>query len=145
MKKMTYCIYINILEYIGKVWRYTEEANNAEELFEINEQMNLNASLTLLSNIGENVLKLSQNLKKEYPNIEWKQIREFRNRIVHDYIGIDLAIIYEIITNDLKLLKTDIEKIITDKIKSKVFDIEEVKISKESQYYKYIQFENIVE
>ena len=75
---------LNILEYIGKVWRYTEEANNAEELFEI-------------------------------------------------------------ITNDLKLLKTDIEKIITDKIKSKIFDIEEVKISKESQYYKYIKFENIVE
>ena len=135
---------LNILEYIGKVWRYTEEANNAEELFEINEQMNLNASLTLLSNIGENVLKLSQNLRKEYSNIEWKQVREFRNRIVHDYVGIDLAIIYEIITNDLKLLKTDIEKIITDKIKSKIFDIEEVKISKESQYYKYIQFENIV-
>ena len=135
---------LNILEYIGKVWKYTEETNNAEELFEINEQMNLNASLTLLSNIGENVLKLSQNLKKEYSNIEWKQIREFRNRIVHDYVGIDLAIIYEIITNDLKTLKTDIEKIINDKIKSKIFDIEEIKISKESNYYKYIQFENII-
>ena len=135
---------LNILEYIGKVWKYTEETNNAEELFEINEQMNLNASLTLLSNIGENVLKLSQNLKKEYSNIEWKKIREFRNRIVHDYVGIDLAIIYEIITNDLKILKTDIEKIINDKIKSKIFDIEEIKISKESTYYKYIQFENII-
>ena len=135
---------LNILEYIGKVWKYTEETNNAEELFEINEQMNLNASLTLLSNIGENVLKLSQNLKKEYSNIEWKQIREFRNRIVHDYVGIDLAIIYEIITNDLKTLKTDIEKIINDRIKSKIFDIEEIKISKESNYYKYIQFENII-
>jgi len=135
---------LNILEYIGKVWKYTEETNNAEELFEINEQMNLNASLTLLSNIGENVLKLSQNLKKEYSNIEWKQIREFRNRIVHDYVGIDLAIIYEIITNDLKTLKIDIEKIINDKIKSKIFDIEEIKISKESNYYKYIQFENII-
>ena len=136
---------LNILEYIGKIWRYTEEANNAEELFEINEQMNLNASLTLLSNIGENVVKLSQNLKKDYSNIKWKQIREFRNRIVHDYVGIDLAIIYEIITNDLKLLKTDVEKIITDKIKSKIFNIEELKISKESQYYKYIDFENIIE
>jgi uncharacterized protein with HEPN domain len=38
---------LNILEYIGKVWKYTEKAKNAEELFEINEQMNLNASLTL--------------------------------------------------------------------------------------------------
>ena len=135
---------LNILEYIGKVWKYTEKAKNAEELFEINEQMNLNASLTLLSNIGENVLKLSQNLKKEYSNIEWKHIKEFRNRIVHDYVGIDLAIVYEIIANDLKILKADIENIIIDKIKTKIFDIEEVKISSESTFYKYVQFENII-
>ena len=44
---------LNILECIGKVWKYTEETNDAEELFELNDQMNLNASLTLLANIGE--------------------------------------------------------------------------------------------
>ena len=55
-----------------------------------------------------------------------------------------MAIVYEIITKDLKILKTDIEKIIIDKIKTKIFDIEEVKISKESTFYKYIQFENII-
>ena len=43
---------LNILEHIGKIWKYTEETNDAEELFELNEQMNLNASLTLLANIG---------------------------------------------------------------------------------------------
>jgi hypothetical protein len=59
---------LNILEYIGKIWKYTEEANDAEELFELNERLNLNASLTLLANIGENVSKLSDTLKQEYPN-----------------------------------------------------------------------------
>ncbi|MDR3337699.1 MAG: DUF86 domain-containing protein [Treponema sp.] len=52
-----------------------------------------------MANIGENVLKLSTALKQEYLNIEWQQIKDFRNRIVHDYVGIDLAIVYEIITN----------------------------------------------
>ena len=46
---------LNILEYIGKIWKYTENTKSVEELFELNEQMNLNASLTLLANIGENV------------------------------------------------------------------------------------------
>ena len=41
--------------------------------------------------------------------------------------------------NDLLYLLNILEYI------GKVFDIEEVKISKESQYYKYIKFENIVE
>ncbi|MDR2481145.1 MAG: DUF86 domain-containing protein, partial [Spirochaetaceae bacterium] len=92
----------NILDHIGKIWKYTEGAKDAEGLYELNEQLNLNASLTLLANIGENVSKLTNTLKMEYSNIEWKQINEFRNRVVHDYIGIDLAIVYEIITNDLK-------------------------------------------
>jgi uncharacterized protein with HEPN domain len=134
---------LNILEYIGKIWKYTEEVNGAEELFELNEQLNLNASLTLLANIGENVSKSSATLKQEYSNIEWQQIKDFRNRIVHDYVGIDLAIVYEIIANDLKTIKIEIEKRIKKKISQEIFDIEEIKISKESKYYKYINFDRI--
>ena len=135
---------LNILEYIGKIWKYTEKVNDPEELFELNEQMNLNASLTLLANIGENVSKITDKLKEEKIDIEWKKIKDFRNRIVHDYVGIDLAIVYEIITNDLKILKPKIEKIIKEKTKKKIFDIEEIKISMESKFYKNIDFEKII-
>jgi uncharacterized protein with HEPN domain len=135
---------LNILEYIGKIWKYTEKAKDAESLYELNDQLNLNASLTLLANIGENVSKLSDILKEEYSNIEWQQIKDFRNRIVHDYIGIDLVIVYEIIKNDLKELKPEIEKIIKTKVENKIFDIEELKISKESKYYKNVNFEKIM-
>jgi uncharacterized protein with HEPN domain len=131
---------LNILEYIGKIWKYTEKTKDAEELFELNDQMNLNASLTLLSNIGENVSKITEQLKQEYSNIEWIKIKDFRNRIVHDYIGIDLAIVYEIISKDLHILKPKIENIINEKLKQNVFDIEELKISKNSKFYKYIDF-----
>jgi uncharacterized protein with HEPN domain len=135
---------LNILEYIEKIWKYTEKTNNAEELFELNEQMNLNASLTLLANIGENASKITDELKNEYPNIEWEKIKNFRNRIVHDYVGIDLAIVYGIITNDLRTLKPEIVKIIKEKIKRKVFDVDEIKISKESKYYCHIDFREIL-
>jgi uncharacterized protein with HEPN domain len=135
---------INILEYIGKIGKYTEKVTNAEELFEINDQMNLNASLTLLMNIGENVSKLTVKLIQEYSNIEWQKIKEFRNRIVHNYAGIDLAIVYDIITNDLKTFKHEIVKIINEKIEQKVFDIEEIKICNESVYYNYIDFKEIL-
>ena len=143
-KKNDLLYLINILEYIGKIWKYTEKTNDAEELFEINAQMNLNASLTLLANIGENVSKLSDDLKQENTNIEWTKIKEFRNRIVHDYIGIDLVIVYEIITNDLKILKHEIVKIINEGINEKIYDIEEIKICKESKYYNYIDFNEIL-
>jgi uncharacterized protein with HEPN domain len=135
---------LNILEYIGKIWKYTEETKNAEELFELNEQMNFNASLTLLANIGESVSRITENLKQEYSYIEWRQIKDFRNKIVHNYIGIDLAIAHEIITSDLKIIKLEIEKIIKDKVTQKIFDIEEIKICKGSKFYKYIDFVKIL-
>lgn len=143
-KKNDLLYLMNILEYIGKVWKYTEGTKDAEELYELNEQLNLNASLTLLANIGENVSKISDTLKQEYPDIEWQQIKDFRNRIVHDYTGIDLVIVFEIITKDLKTLKPKFENIIRKNIENKVFDIEELKISKESKYYKNIDFEEII-
>ena len=135
---------LNILEYIEKIWKYTEKTKDAEELFELNEQMNLNASLTLLANIGENVSKTTDKLRDEYPSVEWQKIKNFRNRIIHDYVGIDLAIVYEIITNDLKALKPEIVKIIKEKIKQKIFDIEEIKVGKESKYYNHIDFREIL-
>jgi len=63
---------------------------------------------------------------------------------VHDYVGIDLAIVYEVITNDLKILKPEFEKIIKEQTAKKVFDIEEIKLCKESEFYKYIEFEKII-
>ena len=135
---------LNILEYIEKIWKYTEKTKDAEELFELNEQMNLNASLTLLANIGKNVSKITNKLKNEYPSVEWQKIKNFRNRIIHDYVGIDLAIVYEIITNDLKALKPEMVKIIKEKTKQKIFDIEEIKVGKESKYYNHIDFKKIL-
>jgi uncharacterized protein with HEPN domain len=131
---------LNILEYIGKIYKYTERIHSAEELFELNEQMNLNASLTLLANIGENVSNLSENLKQEYSNIEWQEIKDFRNRIVHNYVGINLAIVYDIITKDLQTIQSEIETIISTKIRNTIFDIQELRVCKDSNYYRYIDW-----
>lgn len=49
---------------------------------------------------------------EQYPNIEWIVIKNLRNKIVHDYEGIKLNFIWDIITNDLPKLKTDLEKMI---------------------------------
>ena len=131
---------LNILEYSGKIWKYTESITNAEEFYEYNDQLNLNASLTLLANIGENVGKISEELKQEYQGIEWQSIKDFRNKIVHNYEGIDIEIVFEIITEDLRELKPKIEQIIAKKTEEKTFSIDELNLAKESEFYKYIDF-----
>jgi uncharacterized protein with HEPN domain len=135
---------LNILEYIGKIRKYTEEIDSPEEFYEINDQMNFNGSINLLANIGENVSRISNELKVEYNEIEWQQIKDFRNKIVHDYVGIDLILTYDIIKNDLKKLQHKIEAIIKAKIIEKIFEIEEINLSKDSKYYTNVRFEKIM-
>jgi uncharacterized protein with HEPN domain len=135
---------LNILEYIGKIQKYTEKIDSPEEFYEINNQMNFNGSINLLANIGENVSKISNELKAEYTEIEWQQIKDFRNKIVHDYVGIDLILTYDIIKNDLTELQQKIEEIIKVKIIERIFDNEEINLSKDSKYYTNVRFEKIM-
>ena len=135
---------LNILEYIGKIQKYTVNINSPEELYELNDQLNFNGSINLLANIGENISRISNELKVEYTEIEWQQIKDFRNKIVHDYVGIDLMLTYDIIKNDLKKLQSKIEEIIKTKITEKIFDIEEINLSKNSKYYTHVKFEKIM-
>lgn len=44
--------------------------------------------------IGEAANRLPEEFKDRYPEIDWHRIRGFRNRIVHDYFGIDYSIVW---------------------------------------------------
>lgn len=131
---------LNILESLEKIILYSKECNNAEEFYEMNDQLNFNASLNLLTNIGENIGKISEELKQIYSTIEWKQIKGFRNRVVHDYINIDTLMVFNIIRNNLTLLKDCLTDIIVKELEKGNFDIEEYNEAKISFYYRHIDF-----
>ena len=46
--------------------------------------------------IGEAANRLPESFKENHTEIDWHRIRGFRNRIVHDYMGIDYGIVWEI-------------------------------------------------
>ena len=55
-----------------------------------------------LLQIGElSYKKLTDDFKKKYKNIPWRQVYGLRNRIVHDYDNVHLSIIYSTIKNEL--------------------------------------------
>ena len=58
-----------------------------------------------LSQMGELVRKLDDQFIKEHTSIPWNQIRGLRNRIVHDYEGVNLILIWDVIKIDLPELK----------------------------------------
>jgi len=62
-------------------------------------------SFVTLQVLSESTQRLSEELKPRYPAVEWRKIADFRNRLVHDYLGVDLEIVWRVIENDLPELK----------------------------------------
>ncbi len=72
------------------------------------------ATIRELEIIGEAVNNISDELKQKYLHVLWQEIRSFRNKIVHEYFGVDIRIVWDVITNELPILKRQIERIQID-------------------------------
>lgn len=55
--------------------------------------------------MSESTQRLSEGLKARHPEIEWRRIAAFRNVLIHDYLGIDLEQVWEIIQSDVPELR----------------------------------------
>lgn len=54
--------------------------------------------------IGEAVGKLPDELKRKHPEVEWQDMKDFRNLLAHEYFGIDFEIVWKIVQDDLPTL-----------------------------------------
>lgn len=70
------------------------------------------ALIRLLEIIGEAATRVSQECRKQHPQIPWIQIIGLRNRLIHAYDAVDLAIVWIIITSDVPQLADAIESIV---------------------------------
>ncbi|MEP7237376.1 MAG: DUF86 domain-containing protein [Ferruginibacter sp.] len=65
--------------------------------------------------IGEAVSKLPVEIKEANPNIPWVLIKGMRNRLIHEYFGTDLQLVWEVIKDELPSFETAL-KIIHDSL-----------------------------
>jgi uncharacterized protein with HEPN domain len=101
-----YLIYI--MECIERIERYTTAGQAAFQA----ETMIQDAVLRNLHTLSESTQRLSDELKTQYPQVRWPDISAFRNVVVHNYLGIDLRQIWDIVERDLPSLKQDVEAIL---------------------------------
>jgi uncharacterized protein with HEPN domain len=64
--------------------------------------------------IGEATKKLSLELRQQYPDIPWRRIAGFRDVLIHDYMGIDLDEVWDVVDRDLPELKSNVEAILQE-------------------------------
>lgn len=134
---------LGILESAGKISDYSKGIETADEFIKAQNQMVYNACLTLLTNICEELDKLSAETKSKLTKLDLRAIKGMRNRIVHDYQNLDSYIIFDAIQKDLPPLKETLYEVISAGLKNNIFDREDFNISKVSEFYKDIDFSKI--
>ena len=69
--------------------------------------------------LGEAARNISTELKKRYPEVEWKKMIGTRDKLIHHYFGVDNNVIWEIIITYLPILKKQIQSIKLDLLSGK--------------------------
>lgn len=101
-----YKLYLeDILQAIDKIEKYTKGLN-ADRLKK--EDLIVDGVVRNLEIIGEAAKNTPQDIKKKHPDIEWKKIAGLRDILAHEYFGIDLQILWDIVKNKLPELKTKV-------------------------------------
>jgi len=135
---------LSMLESIEKIKLYSKDSESAESFFEYNDQINFNATLTLLMHIGETTGKLSDDLLENSPEIPWGKIRGLRHRIAHDYIALDMAIIFSIIKNQFPDFLNSIYQLTAKRLTEEILSFEELNLAVGSHYYLHIDFKKLI-
>jgi len=99
---------IHILECISRIEQYAAAGKDAF----LRETMRQDAVLRNLQTLAESTQHLSAPLKMINRDVPWERIAGFRNVLVHEYLGINIARVWEIIEQALPELKLQVEAIL---------------------------------
>lgn len=109
MKSRDKMLLTKILKYIDEIKIFIKGFDYEEVT---KDRKTINACVFDLSQIGELAGKVSEELQEEYNNIEWRGIKALRNRIVHDYDGVNLNMVWGFLTTELNNLGEQLTEII---------------------------------
>ncbi len=99
----------HIYDAIAEIESYVKDITLDE--FQTNTMMQ-RACVNLLEIIGEASSHLTERFKKEFDQIEWREIVSLRNILIHEYFGTDTKIVWDIIQKDIPFLKQQIQIIL---------------------------------
>lgn len=58
--------------------------------------------------IGEATKKIPDEFRQKHPVIEWKSMAGMRDKLIHDYFGIDFELLWDVVQNKIPLLKKEL-------------------------------------
>ena len=101
---------IHIQDCIQRVETYTTDGK-ADFLEDVKTQ---DAVIRNLEVLCESTRQLPNNWKAAHPEIDWRQVSDFRNFLAHQYLDVDLEIVWNVVANYLPELKTAVQAMKTE-------------------------------
>ncbi len=102
-------VYLNhIHDAIVQINTYTAEGRDSF----FSERIIQDAVIRNLEIIGEPVKKLSPDLRKRRPKVPWSRIAGMRDVLIHDYFGVDLKTVWDVVENRLPELLRHVEELL---------------------------------
>ncbi len=98
----------HIRDALADIGTYTSAGRDA--FFE--QRIRQDATLRKLEVIGQAVKNLSDDSKSRQPQIPWKQIAGMRDKVIHDYFGVNLEIVWAVVEKDLPQLMSAIRDLL---------------------------------
>lgn len=127
---------LTILEAIEKIKIYSRGFGNADDFLWANQQLNFNGTVNLLIAIGEESKKINDDLKEKFPLINWKAIAGIRDKLSHDYRGIDPNIVWNVIWTRLD----DLKETLCQMLKIIKYDGETLAEVLKTEYYSHLDY-----
>jgi len=101
----------DILDAVDKVEQFTRGMDF--EQFVSDARTNF-AVIRALEVIGEAVKNIPHATRERYPDIPWREMARIRDKLIHDYFGVDLRVVWRTVQEDVPPLRAQIARVVSD-------------------------------
>ncbi len=107
------------------VWFYVqdilENMHDAEEFIRgmtyeqfLNDKRTINAVLRSLQVIGESAKRVPDEVRERYPEVPWREMAGMRDKITHDYLDVDIEIVWRVLTENIPQIRPLLDQVLVD-------------------------------